>query len=77
MIQNVERSSSCFSIHTVILFFYESKIFEHGLLTHSSNYISIRLVEALWSFDHSECNMILNVKGSSSCFNTYGYFVFL
>ena len=69
MIPNVDSSSSSFSIHTVILFFYESKIFEHGDLTRLSNYIPIRLVKALWSFDHCKCNMIPNVESSSSYFS--------
>ena len=67
MLKDLARAS----IHTVILFFYESKIFEHGVLTHSSNYIPIRLVEALWSFYHSECNMIPNVESSSSYFSIH------
>ena len=76
MIPNVESSSSNFSIHMVILFFYERRIFEHGVLTHSSNYIPIRLAEAHWSFDHSECNMIPNVESSSSSFSIHTVILF-
>ena len=55
-------------------FSMKGKIFEHGVLTHSSYYTLIRLFKALWSFDHSECNMIPNVESSSSY---YGYFASL
>ena len=45
-------------IYAFILFYFE-RLFGHGALIHSSNYIPLRLAKALWSFSHSECNMTL------------------
>ena len=43
---------------------YLTQVFEYGALTHLSNHIPLRLVKALWSFGHSECNMTLTVEAS-------------
>ena len=50
--------------NTFILFYIE-RLFGHGILTHSSNHIQLKLAKALWSFGHSECNMTLTDSHTS------------